>query len=122
MHNMFIDKPSNDSTHIAFIALCTYCVFGRLPGFHFADILHVLKLAQLGQCVVTQGLVQWRVSVLVLYVQLSLSSDQQLDKNVEDKIQPICSVLAYLIMLTFTDVDAMTSEAQVTHFNTQAYN
>lgn len=102
-HVQFIKQTSNESTHSAYIVRCTYCVFGGLPGFHFADILHVLKLPQLGQSVVTQGLVQWRVTVLVLHVQLSLGSNQQLDENAEDRIEPICSVLAHLLMLTFTD-------------------
>ncbi len=49
-----------------------YCVLGGLPGLHFADVLHILELSQLGQRVVTQCLVKWCVPVLVLHIELSL--------------------------------------------------
>lgn len=58
-----------------------YCVFGGFPGLHFADILHILELSQLGQRVVTQCLVKWSVAVLVLHIQLGLCSYQQLLKE-----------------------------------------
>ncbi|TNN67454.1 hypothetical protein EYF80_022260 [Liparis tanakae] len=50
-------------------------------GLHFADVLHVLELPQLGQRVVTQRLVERRVAVLVLHVQLGLGPHQQLCGN-----------------------------------------
>lgn len=61
-----------------------YRVLGRFPGLHFADVLHVLELPELGQGVMTEGLMQRRVSVLVLYVQLGLGSHQQLRRPTED--------------------------------------
>lgn len=61
--------------------MCMYCVLGRLPGLHFADILHILELSQLGQCVVTQCFVKRCVPVLVLHIKLGLSSHQQLLKG-----------------------------------------
>lgn len=47
-----------------------YSILGGLPGLQLADVLHILELSQLGQCVVTQCLVKWCVSVLVLYIEL----------------------------------------------------
>lgn len=55
-----------------------YCVLGGFPWLHFADVLHVLELSQLGQCVVTQCLVKWCVPVLVLHIKLGLCPHQQL--------------------------------------------
>lgn len=60
-----------------------YRVLGGFPWLHFADILHVLKLSQLGQCVVAQRLVKWCVTVLVLHVQLGLCPHQQLSSEGE---------------------------------------
>jgi len=59
----------------------THCVLGGFPGLHFADVLHVLELSQLGQRVVAQRLVERRVAVLVLHVELGLSPHQQLCEN-----------------------------------------
>lgn len=56
----------------------THCVLGGFPGLHFADVLHILELSQLGQRVVTQCLVKWCVPVLVLHVELGLGPHQQL--------------------------------------------
>ncbi len=92
-----------ENTCTIYILLCTYCVFGGLPGLHFADVLHVLKLAQLGQSVVTQGLVQWRVSVLVLHIQICLSSHQELDTNRGWNLTSVFSAVEDLIM--FNDAD-----------------
>lgn len=64
--------------------MCLYCVLGGLPGLHFADVLHVLELSQLGQRVVTQRLVEGRVPVFVLNVQLGLRSHQQLLESQND--------------------------------------
>lgn len=58
-----------------------YRVLGRFPGLHFADILHILELPQLGQRVVTQCLVKRRVPILVLHVELGLCPHQQLLKR-----------------------------------------
>lgn len=55
-----------------------YCVLGGFPRLHFADVLHVLELPELGQRVVPQRLVERRVAVLVLHVQLGLGPHQQL--------------------------------------------
>lgn len=62
-----------------------YSVLGWLPGLHFADVLHVLKLSQLGQCVMTQCLVEGRVSVLVLNIKFSLSSHKQLQEKTQEQ-------------------------------------
>lgn len=55
-----------------------YRVLGGFPGLHFADILHILELSQLGQRVVTQCLVKRCVPVLILHIQLGLGPHQQL--------------------------------------------
>jgi len=55
-----------------------YCVLGGFPGLHFADILHILELSQLGQSVVTQCLMKWCVPILVLHIKLGLCPHQQL--------------------------------------------
>lgn len=52
----------------------TYSILGWFPGLQLADILHILELSQLGQCVVTQCLVKWCVSVLVLHIELGFCS------------------------------------------------
>lgn len=56
----------------------TYRVLGGFPGLQLADILHILELSQLGQCVVTQCLVKRCVSVLVLHIKLGFCPHQEL--------------------------------------------
>lgn len=62
-----------------------YCVFRGLPGLQLADVLHVLELPQLGQCVVTQCLVKRCVSVLVLHVELGFRPHQELGRDFKFK-------------------------------------
>ena len=63
---------------------CVYRVLGGLPRLHFADVLHVLQLPQLGERVVAQGFVQRRVSILILHVQLGFRPHQQLWRPAQD--------------------------------------
>lgn len=58
--------------------MCMYCVLGGFPGLHFADILHILELSQLGQRVVTQCLMKWSVPIFVLHIEFGLCPYQQL--------------------------------------------
>ena len=48
---------------------------------HLANILHVLQLPELGQCVMAQSLVQRGVTVFVADVQVTALTDQQLQNE-----------------------------------------
>lgn len=47
-----------------------------------ANILHILQLSKLWQCVMSQCFVQWRVPILVWYVQIRPFPYQQLQKDI----------------------------------------